>query len=70
MLFGKKFSPLILLMENWQMLLPFVADVKATVLLVVLLLVVDGIPLSFAFKADGIALFYTLAGVITNVWQF
>ena len=39
------------------MLLPFVADVKATVL-VVILLVVDGIPLSFGLKADVIAFIY------------
>ena len=41
------------------MLLPFVADVKATVyLLVVILLVVDGIPLSFGLKAAVIAFIY------------
>ena len=56
MLFGKKFSFWILLMEFlgwcycllWQMLKPLY-------LLVELLLVVDGIPLSFDSKADVIA---------------
>ena len=42
---------------------------KPLYLLVVILLVVDGIPLSFALKVDGIALLYTLEDVITNVWQ-
>ena len=42
---------------------------KTLYLLAVLLLVVDGSPLSFALKADGIALLYTLEDVITNMWQ-
>ena len=42
---------------------------KPLYLLVVILLVVDGIPISFALKADDIALLHTLADVITNVWQ-
>ena len=64
------FFPLILFdAKIRQMLLPFVADVNATVY--------DSYNFSsgrwystiFCLKADGIALLYILVDVMTNVWQ-